>query len=168
MAFRPAADVLCLFFGVGQRTCILNKTYGFLNQKQKNKPKTKLHNEIYFSIQQIDKNWKRKKKSYHVLVRIWYSPLGGCVSWCSHFGKQFGITQSSRRCIDNVKLYRPLVGKLLSLRQKTYVRTFTLTAVAKYRSNLRSLRGDFLKCVIKYLWRWLWSPKSNCFQKALS
>lgn len=63
VAFRPTADVLCLFFGVGPRTYILNKTYGFLNQKQKNKPKTKLHNEVYFSIQQIDKNWKKKKKS---------------------------------------------------------------------------------------------------------
>lgn len=101
-----------------------------------------------------------------MLVRIWYSPLGGCVSWCSHFGKQFGITQSSRRCIDNVKLYRPLVGKLLSLQQKTYVRTFTLTVVAKYRSNLRSLRGErFFKVCYKVPVKMAVEPKKQLLSK---
>lgn len=102
VAFRPTAGVLCLLFGVGQGTCILNITYGFFNRKQKNKPKNKQNciTRYIFLSSRLIKTEKKKKKSYQVLVSISYSPLGGCVSWCSHFGKQFGITQSRRRRVD--------------------------------------------------------------------
>lgn len=123
VAFRPTAGVLCLLFGVGQGTCILNITYGFFNRKQKNKPKNKQNciTRYIFLSSRLIKTEKKKKVLSSARQSSWWlcqlvQPLWKTV-------RHYPVKAKTCR---HVKLYRPLVGKLLSLQQKTYVRLFTL------------------------------------------
>lgn len=78
VAFRPTAGVLCLLFGVGQGTCILNITYGFFNRKQKNKPKNKQNciTRYIFLSSRLIKTEKKKKSpikcssAFHIVLLV--------------------------------------------------------------------------------------------------